>query len=80
MPELAEVEITRRGTVILHRGLSARLRPAASVRDGPYHVVRTFTGTGWPSALRLPRPVARAYRVIAAPAIDTAPLLTGPRR
>ncbi len=51
---------------------------AAPGRDGPYHVVRMFTGTGWPSALRLPRPVAHAYRVVAAPAVGIAPL-TGPR-
>jgi hypothetical protein len=51
---------------------------AAPGRDGPYHVVRMFTGTGWPSALSLPRPVAHAYRVVAAPAVGIAPL-TGPR-
>jgi len=53
---------------------------AAPGRDGPYHVVRTFTGTGWPSALRLPRPLAHAYRVIATPAVPATAPLTGPRR
>lgn len=45
-----------------------RYRLLARSRAGArYRIVRRFTASGWPMQLTLPRPVARAYRVVAAP-------------
>jgi hypothetical protein len=64
--------VHRAGDIVLElealpAGRRYRLLAAAGGRDGPYHTVRTFVGTGWPSALKLPRPVVHAYRVVVVP-------------